>query len=193
MKKRTILNGTVNGLAFSLKENGDVLCRESKFGRLIRKWVSAIIMRDEQKLKEGLNPVVVMDIADELEKRQDINIQVNKVIRYIGETTLVYYLHVPREKKCSPMPFLKGRFEFGGTFRVNVNLSTKALDPKGNLDQNLSDIIKSDLESIAEHCISPSIPNRNVAIFKALKAEMPFMIVEQAYFYLRPIDPNVVY
>ncbi len=190
---RTLLIGTIDGVEFSLKENGEVLCKDPKFSSMISYWGLVAMERTKQEIKAGSKATLALDVAYQLEDLGDADIQVDKTFDYDNETTVVDYLHVPKEFDCSKMLFLKGRLQSGEKFKVLDDLSTKVLDKEGKWDVESSDIIEDYLEKIAFRFHGPKIPDKNYEIFKVLKKEMPSMIIEQACFYQYPLNPNVKY
>ncbi len=110
-----------------------------------------------------------------------------------NETTIVHYLHVPREENCSKKLFLQGRLKNGETFKVLVDLSTQAWDKDGKLDEVYSNILHSTLKGTATQFTSPSIPNRNYAIYEDVEKYMPNKVIELACFYQYDEIPGVVY
>ncbi len=191
---RTILVGRVNGLEFSINENYEVVCKDSKFNSVIKKSALKAIKESKETVKAGLKPVVVMDIADELERCKEVDIKVKKVIDYLGETTEICYLHVPRKKDCSKNLFLQGKFEKGETFKVLVDLSTQVLDKDGKLNQEYSDLLQSSFEGLAKKFGGrPDIPDRNYMIYKVFNEEVEGKIIEYAYFYQRDDPPGKIF
>ncbi len=188
---RALLAGTVNGKAFTLNENGKVKCEDSKLCNVIYDGALAACDRIKQKKKDGLNPIVVLDIADGLEECKAADIQVNEAYEYEHKATLIHYLHVPNEVDCSKRRFLKGRLGNGVPFEVLVDLSVKVGD--GEFDIESSGTIHMILEDLAYRFRGPSIPDRNYALYQLLHGEVPYLIVEQACFYSHPLIPGVIY
>ncbi len=117
-----------------------------------------------------------------------------KAIDYQKGTALIQYLHIPREKNCSKMLFLQGRFDEGETFKLLVDLSTQVWNQDGELNRDYSNLLQSFFEGAAkEFGGRAEIPDRNSMIYKAFDEEMPGKIIEKACFYQYEKLPGRIY
>ncbi len=190
---RTIVSGTVNGVTFALKEDYKVVCKESKYCNLISESAKASLEKTQEKIKQGLYPTAVLVITEELEKLPEVEIRVNRFIKYQDNIEEIHYYHMPLGKSCAKMLYLKGRFKTEGKFTVLVDHTAQVIDPEGKVNKAYSNLLRMWIDDYAIRFTSPSIPSRNAEIYKVLKKEVPALQIEKVCFYHYPLIPGAKY
>ncbi len=184
---RTLLTGTVNGMAFILSETGKVECEDAELSRMISDGALEAIKRFKEKLLKLDDDRLAWDVALELEACHEAKIQVNQAYDYDGETTLVFHYHISEDQDCSKRLFMRGRLRKTLKFKTLVDHSTEVVDENGQWIEASSHVFEGILRGMRGLCEFPETPDINYEIYKLMKSDMHDRVIEQACFYHYPL------